>query len=157
VDIYSGNIFQFVVGSELVSIRPTSEVRQGDDLSSIIFNLATEPFLRSTKGPANAGFRPYLKATAYADDISVVGSSLGDLQPTLDGMLLVADAPGRRFNAANCSSLFMPNGKANPAANLLIREVKMRSLLRVSMRTILGSPWVSPSARLLPCLRNSPY
>jgi hypothetical protein len=38
-DIYTNSIFQFVVGKELVTVHPTSDDRQGDGLSSIIFNL----------------------------------------------------------------------------------------------------------------------
>ena len=47
-DIYRENIFQFVVGQELVTIKPTTGVRQGDGLSSIIFNLAAGTVCQST-------------------------------------------------------------------------------------------------------------
>jgi hypothetical protein len=131
MDIYSDNIFQFVVGSKLVSIRLTSGVRQGDGLSSIIFNLATEPLLRCAKGPENAGFSlfgKFFKATAYVDDILLVGSCTEDLQPTVDAVLVVAADLGLRFNAGKGSSLIISKGKANPAASLHIRGVEIWSL-----------------------------
>jgi hypothetical protein len=59
-------------------------------LSSIIFNLAAEPLLRCAKVPDNTDvslFCSFLKAIAFADDISLVGSYPADLLSTLDGML----------------------------------------------------------------------
>lgn len=43
--ILTDNEFHFVVGRELVMVKPTSGVRQGDGLSSVIFNLAAEPLV----------------------------------------------------------------------------------------------------------------
>ena len=42
-DIYRDKTLQFVVGRELVTIRPTSGFCRGDGLSSIVFNLFAEP------------------------------------------------------------------------------------------------------------------
>lgn len=119
-------------------------------MSSIIFNLAAEPLLRCAKGPLNSGFllfRSVLNATAYADDISLVGSRPEDLQPTLDAMLVVAAALGLRFNAGKCSSLIISKGKANPAASLHIRGVVVRSLDEGEHEDYLGvhSPHITPS------------
>lgn len=74
-DISRNNISQFVVNQDLVSIESPSGVRQGDGLSSIIFNLAAEPLVRCAKAPSNLGFSLFgttTKATSYADDISVM-------------------------------------------------------------------------------------
>jgi hypothetical protein len=92
-DIYTDSIFQFVVGRELITVHPTSGVRQGDGLSSIIFNLAAEPLIRCAKAPSNSGFPLFcamLKATAYAKDVSLIGTTPEQLQPILDAMLVVA-------------------------------------------------------------------
>jgi hypothetical protein len=78
-----------VVGQDIVLIASTFGVRQGDGLSSIIFNLAAEPLIRCAKGPTNEGFpifSAYLKVTAYADEISLVGSRPELLQKTLYAM-----------------------------------------------------------------------
>jgi hypothetical protein len=48
-DIYAGNIMDFVVGNETISIAPLAGVRQGDALSTTVFNLASEPLLRAAK------------------------------------------------------------------------------------------------------------
>jgi hypothetical protein len=44
-DMYQDNEIHFIVGQELVMVKPTSGVRQGDGLSSVIFNLAMEPLV----------------------------------------------------------------------------------------------------------------
>jgi hypothetical protein len=88
-DIYRGNQFHFVVGQELVKVKPSSWVRQGDGLCAVIFNLAAEPLVRRVKAKSNAGFQllnTFLKTTAYADDISVVGSNPSSLQDTINGV-----------------------------------------------------------------------
>jgi hypothetical protein len=64
-------------------------VRQGDGLCAVIFNLAAEPLVRRVKAKSNAGFQllnTFLKTTAYADDISVVGSNPSSLQDTINGV-----------------------------------------------------------------------
>lgn len=135
--------FQFVVGSELVSIRPTSWVQQGDGLSSIIFNLAAEPLLRCAKVPDNADvslFCSFLKATAYADDISLVGSYPADLLSTLDGMLWRAlEVPGP---SSQRKAMLIPT-----LIYLSVRR-EFALWLRVSMRTILLFQWVREPASL---------
>ena len=50
LDIYSNNIMESVV------IRPSTGVRQGDALSTTIFNLAAEPLLRAAKTRDFDGF-----------------------------------------------------------------------------------------------------
>jgi hypothetical protein len=71
-DIYRSHISQFVVNDDLFSIKSTSGVRQGDGLSSIIFNLATGDLLSFANAHDNIGF-PMLgttaKSTSYADDM----------------------------------------------------------------------------------------
>lgn len=45
MDIYRGNLSEFVVGQSSIPIALTTGVRQGDGLSSIVFNLAAEPLI----------------------------------------------------------------------------------------------------------------
>ena len=77
-DIYAGNIMDFVVGNETISIAPLAGVRQGDAMSTTIFNLAAEPLLRAATSDNNSGINLFghtVKATAYADDIAVLSTS----------------------------------------------------------------------------------
>jgi hypothetical protein len=99
-DIYQDNEFRFVVDQELVTVKPTSGVRQGDGLSSVIFNLATEPLVRRAKAKSNAGFQLFntrLKSTAYPYDVA--DSNPISLQSTIDGLNRTASILGLRFYA----------------------------------------------------------
>lgn len=84
-DIYTGNIMDFVVGNESVSIAPSAGVRQGDALSTTVFNLAAEPLLRSALSESNNPgidfFGQIFKATAYIDDILVSRTSRDTSSP----------------------------------------------------------------------------
>lgn len=62
--------------------------------------------------------------------MSLVGSCSGDLQSTLDDMLVVASALGLRFNATKYSPLVITKGQSDPDTNLFIREVKVFSLAK---------------------------
>jgi hypothetical protein len=65
-------------------------VRQGDELSSVILNLATEPLVSRAKAKSNTGFQLFntrLKSTSYADEISVAESNPISLQSTIDGLI----------------------------------------------------------------------
>ena len=95
-----------------MAIQLSTGVRQGDALSSTIFNLAVEPLLRQAAG-AN-GFTALgvsVKATAYADDIALVATGPQELQGTIDEVVRSARILGMNFNAGKCASLFLKNGK----------------------------------------------
>jgi hypothetical protein len=142
-DIYRDNQFQFVVGKQLVAIKPTSGVRQGDGLSSVIFNLAAEPLVRRAKAHSNGGFHLFntcLKTTAYADDIAVVGSNYNGLQHTITGLNRTANTLGLRFNAGKCSSLIISAGRACSSAKISIGDVPIRALEEGEYETYLGVP-----------------
>ncbi len=141
-DIYQHNEFHFVVGKELVMVRPTSGVRQGDGLSSIIFNLAAEPLVRRAKANSH-GFQLFntrLKSTSYADDISAADSDTTSLQSTIDGMNSTASILGLRFNAKKCSSLTITNGRASTSTKLSINGVQIRALDVGEYENYLGVP-----------------
>jgi len=142
VDIYEGNLMDFVVGQESVTIAPSAGVRQGDALSSTVFNLAAEPLLRAAKSSTNTGFSLFgqtIKATAYADDIAVIAPSAVDLQSTLDHVSEVASVLGLQFNSGKCASINFVEGK--PAmVNLSIGQGRIRSLGPEDQENYLGVP-----------------
>ena len=49
LNIYASNLMNFSIVKEVIAIRPTAGVRQGDALSTIVFNLAAEPLIREAK------------------------------------------------------------------------------------------------------------
>ncbi|KZS10531.1 Uncharacterized protein APZ42_024982 [Daphnia magna] len=118
VDIYSGNRMDFAVGKESIFIFPTEGVRQGDALSFSIFNLASEPLVRSGKSNINTGFLLFgslVKTTAYDDDIAVVTNSPSELQNILNVFTLTANTLRLQFNAGKCACLVFNKGNPSDA------------------------------------------
>ena len=141
-DIYTGNIMDFVVGNESVSIAPSAGVRQGDALSTTVFNLAAEPLLRAALSESNPGidlFGQIVKATAYADDIAVVSRTAQDLQETLHHLSRVAAKLGLKFNAGKCASLNFNNGKPFKV-DLFVDGSPIRCLGPDDQEIYLGTP-----------------
>jgi len=95
-----------------VTVQLTAGVRQGDALSTTVFNQAVEPLLRKAlKGSDFLGLGVIVKATACADDIALISSGPQDLQETLNEVVDIARTLRLEFNAAKCACLFPKNGK----------------------------------------------
>ena len=140
-DLYSGNVMDFVVGNESVVIAPTAGVRQGDPLSSTVFNLAAEPLLRAAKS-SSTGFSLFgqtVKVTSYADDLAVIANSAVALQETLDHLSRVATVLGLKFNSSKCASLSFMRGRPIQAI-LLIDGGQIRCLGPEDKEIYLGIP-----------------
>ena len=130
-DVYLENSFGFIVGSETVSISPTSGVRQGDPLSTMVFNLALEPVLRVAAGDENSGaevFGTTVRATAYADDIAVVSANATEQQGVLNKINNVASDLGLFFNSRKCVSMVLRKGTIDAAPGLTINGRTLRAL-----------------------------
>ena len=142
LDIYSDNKMDFVVGKESIRIAPMAGVRQGDALSTTVFNLSSEPLLRAAKSAINPGFSIFgsrIKATAYADDIAVVCNGVEGLQNTLDDLSIIAEILGLKFNANKCACLAFTKGKHSTEA-LSIGGNPIRSLGPDDHEIYLGTP-----------------
>ena len=128
-DIYSHNTLEFSVGSETVEIRSTAGVRQGDPLSSIIFNIAEEPVIRSAKTQRNDGFDAFgASVRTTADDIAVVGSCPSRQQMLLTDVESAAGGLGLSFNPRKCVSLVLRGGRMDPAGVLELAGRRVRAL-----------------------------
>ncbi|KZS03368.1 Uncharacterized protein APZ42_033921 [Daphnia magna] len=103
---------------ESIRIFRIAGVRQGDALSSPIFNLASEPLVRTGISNINPGFLLFgslVKTTAFADDIAVVTNSPSELQNILNVFSLTANTLGLQFNAGKCACLVFDKGKPSDA------------------------------------------
>ena len=106
-DMYTNTICEY----KDVMVQPTSGVRQGDCLSPIIFNLASEPIIR--KAIEIAGYDLFgskAKLTAYADDLAIITGSHEEMMSTLDGILEVSSSIGLKFNPRKCTSISFNKG-----------------------------------------------
>ena len=142
LDIYSDNVMNFVVGKESVMIMPTAGVRQGDALSTTVFNLAAEPMIRAVKSSSIPGamlFGQKVKVTAYADDLAVLCSTAEALQWTMDALSDVAAVLGLSFNAGKCACLLLRAGQTFPSL-LTIGNAPIRCLEKEDREVYLGVP-----------------
>ncbi|KAI9554943.1 putative Ulp1 protease family [Daphnia sinensis] len=141
-DIYSNNIMEFAVGDDYGRKYPTAGVRQGDPLSSVVFNLAAEPIIRTAKSH-NTGFsaiQARVSTTAYADDIAIVGSSIRETQRTLNAIEDTATSLGLKFNPGKRTSLALINGKSVTDNPLKIGDAETRPLAEDEQEDYLETP-----------------
>ena len=142
-DIYTGTTSQFLIGKEAITIALLAGVRQGDSLSTIVFDLAIEPLVRAAKSETNPGFDLLgllLKATAYADDIALVTNSLGSLQRVLHLISIVAAVLGFRFKPEKCAQLSLLSGKANTTSSVTLYDNALRAISEGEHEIYLGIP-----------------
>lgn len=121
----------------------TTGILQGDGLSSIVFYLAGESLIRCAKSHSNGEYPLFgtaLKATAYADDISLVDQRLTALQTVVDAISRVAAELGLRFNGDKCASLTITRGRVDPSRPLVIEGQPIRALNSTECKTYLGVP-----------------
>jgi Reverse transcriptase (RNA-dependent DNA polymerase) len=130
---------QFVTGDETVVISPTAEVRQGDALSTAMFNLAAKPIVRAAKSQINARYECFhetIKTSAFADGIVVIADGTLSIQRTLDRVSAVARLLSLEFNADKCAC---SKGRNNPAT-LLVQGQPIRMLRNEYKENYLGIP-----------------
>ena len=140
--IYANNVMSFIVNDEVIEVRPTAGVRQGDALSTTVFNLAAEPIIRAAKSAANSGYDCFgetIKVTAFADDIAVITESAPAMQTALNLIGRVASQLGLEFNAAKCASLLHSKGRNLPA-RLSMNGQPIKSLSKEDREDYLGIP-----------------
>ena len=141
-DIYSQNIMEFAVGQDTIPVHPLAGVRQGDPLSSVVFNLAAEPLIRTAKA-SNDGFSLFgtkASVTAYADDIAIISSNTAELQDALDATDATACDLGLSFNPGKCTSLSHKKGKNSSESHLHLRGSQIRSMKKDEHEDYLGTP-----------------
>ena len=140
-DIYTDNHWDFVCEEISVEAQPVTEVRQGDGLSPVIFNLASEPLVRAAaEGQGIQVFGRTIRNTTYADDTAVLARTPADLQTTLDRMDHTATSIGLTFNPVKCSSLTFQGGTVIPAPELRIQGGAIKILGEEDTETYLGIP-----------------
>ncbi len=142
LDIYANNSSQFMAGGNTITVKPTAGVRQGDGLSTIVFNLAAEPLVRAAKASTNPGYQLYgvtVKCTAYADDMAVVSSNWESQQVVIDHTDSAAADLGLEFNGGKCSCLSIENGRVC-VSSLRLGRSELRSISPEEHEKFLGTP-----------------
>lgn len=84
-------------------IRPKREVRQGDLLSPVVFNVVTHRMLRELS--SDVGVRlgeTTINAAAYADDLLLFGTTPAGLQESVDKIAGFLANCGMKINTAKC-------------------------------------------------------
>lgn len=100
-------------GEQSETIKPGRGVRQGDPLSSIIFNIVMDEILN--KLPPYIGFeyrQIILNALAFADDLVLFASTTQGLQTIIDLISEEASKHGLLLSPSKCKCVsYMPSGK----------------------------------------------
>ena len=91
---------------------PLAGVKQGDSLSPILFNLASEPIIRAAK-QFNGMNLFYSKKviTTYADDSAIITTCQTEMDQILNSIFLTTSSLGLQFNVSKCSSLSLIKGE----------------------------------------------
>ena len=135
-DMYTNTICEY----KDVMVQPTSRVRQGDCLSPIICNLASEPIIR--KAIEIAGYNLFgskAKLIAYADDLAILTGSHEEMMSALDGILEVSSSIGSKFNPRKCTSISFNRGVIEDRQFMLGQEF-IKNLHIGEFERLLGIP-----------------
>ena len=133
---------------ETDSIPIEAGVRQGDPISSILFNLVLEVLLRNVKRLAkekNCGFRcgeHSIDSQAYADDLQLSALKPHQLQSLLTEIGRVATIIGLKFKPSKCATFTLIKGQPKVFPDnqrLLIQGKPMASLDNGQPYKYLGS------------------
>lgn len=112
-ELYSTSHTTLQFEGEVLRVQPTTEVREGDPLSPILFNMVVVEFLCSVVH--NITFRSddfALDATAFADDLVVLASTPQGLQQRLDDLAAFLEPRGLAINVSKSFTLALqPSGR----------------------------------------------
>lgn len=130
-DLYTNSRIILQFQGETLGVQPTTDVRQGDTLSPVLFNLVLDEYF--TNVDLNIGFVAgdlRLDATAFADDLVVFASTPQVLQLRLNQVQDFFMPRGLRVNIKKSFTLSMqPSG----------REKKLK-ISTDNIFTVAGSP-----------------
>jgi hypothetical protein len=88
-----------IQGKLTPSFEATIGLRQGDSLSTLLFNLCMEKIIRNTRiNPGGTIFNRTRQCLAYADDVVILGRSEGYIKETLEEMAAVTRQIGLQMN-----------------------------------------------------------
>ena len=118
-------------------------VFQGDPLSPVIFNMAFSPVIAQIK---ELNKHPYVTAcgvavgvTAYADDLTIVCSTVSQLQHVIDGLGPLMAWLRLSFNPKKCVGLILTRGAvASPAPTLFVNQLPITNLVPPQTFKFLG-------------------
>ena len=74
-------------------------LRQGDSLSTLLFNLCMEKIIRNVRiSPGGTIYNRTRQCLAYADDVVILGRSEGYIKKTLEEMVVMTQQIGLQMN-----------------------------------------------------------
>jgi hypothetical protein len=80
------------------SFETTIGLRQGDSLSTLLFNLCMEKIIRNFRNQGGTIFNRTRKCFAYVDDVVILGRSEGYIKGTLEEMAATTHQIGLQMN-----------------------------------------------------------
>jgi hypothetical protein len=88
-----------IQGKQSSSIETAIALRQGDSLSTLLFNLCMEKIIRNVRiNPGGTIFNRTRQSLAYADDVVILGRSEGYIKRTLEEMAAITHQVGLQMN-----------------------------------------------------------
>jgi hypothetical protein len=88
-----------VQGKLSPSFETVIELRQGDSLSTLLFDLCMEKIIRNVRiNPGGTIYNRTRHCLAYADDVVILGRLEGYIKKTLEGMVAITQQIGLQMN-----------------------------------------------------------
>jgi hypothetical protein len=126
-----------VQGKMSPSFQTVAGLRQGDSLSTLLFNLSTEKVIRNVKtNPVGTIFNRTRQCLAYADDVVILGRAVRYVTETVGHMTTVATQLGLTINTTETKYVINRKDNGNEPKEI---EISGQKYEKVEIFKYLGS------------------